>query len=189
MDLKYGSPAREAFVTNVGLITSNGPHGHNVMPAEWTAQVSYDPAHITVSIGPKKATAENILATKCFGMTIATEAQNVFSSVAGGYSGREFDKTAMLKSMGFAFEKAANIDVLMPVEGMLHVECEVVEHHEYPGRIMFVGKALSVVADPSKQPLLYHRGKYWKVGDTLPKPTDEERVAMVENVENFRKPV
>jgi len=187
MDLTYGSPAREAFVTNVGLITSNGPHGHNIMPAEWTAQITYDPAHITISIGPKKATAENIIATKSFGMTIAVESQNILSSVAGGYSGREFDKIAMLQSMGFAFQKAKLIDVFMPVDGMLHVECEVVEQHEYPGRVLFVGKALSVEADPSKHPLLYHRGKYWSVGEQLPKPSDEERAAMTANAESFKR--
>lgn len=187
MDLKYGSPAREAFVTNVGLITSNGPHSHNVMPAEWTAQISYDPAHITVSIGPKKATAENILATSCFGMTIAVESQNVFSSMAGAFTGREYDKIAILRDMGFQFVPAKTIDVLMPVDGMLHVECEVVEHYEYPGRIMFVGKALSVEADPSKNPLIYHRGKYWSVGSQLEKPDDEQKAAMVANAARFKR--
>lgn len=187
MDLKYGSSARDAFATNVGLITSNGPHGHNIMPAEWTAQISYDPAHITVSIGPAKASCANILATKFFGMTIATEEQNILSSVSGGYSGKEFNKIDLLKDLGFVFIPAKNIDVLMPVGGMLAVECEVVEHHEYPGRVMFVGKVLTVEADPSKKPLIYHRGKYWSIGNQLPKPSDDERAAMLSNIERFKK--
>lgn len=178
MDLTYGSPAREAFVTNVGLITTNGPHGYNIMPAEWTAQISYDPAHITVSIGPKKATHDNIVATKYFGVTIAAEEQNVLSSMSGAYSGRETDKIGLLKEMGFSFTRAKHIDVWMPDGGMLYVECELVEQHAYPGRVVFVGKAISVQADLSKKPLLYHGGKYWKVGEQLRKPTDEEKASM-----------
>ncbi len=187
MDLTYGSPARDAFITNVGLIATNGPHGYDIMPAEWTAQISYDPAHITVSVGPKKATHDNIVASKHFGVTIASEGQNVLSSMAGAYSGREIDKIGLLKEMGFTFTKAKNIDVWMPDGGTLYVECELVEQHAYPGRVMFVGKAISVVADPSKQPLIYHRGKYWSVGAQLHKPSDEEKAAMHDLAEKFRK--
>ncbi len=28
------------FVTNVGLVTSNGPHGQNIMACEWTHQAT-----------------------------------------------------------------------------------------------------------------------------------------------------
>jgi hypothetical protein len=31
------------FITNVGLITSNGPFGADVMGCEWTHHVSYNP--------------------------------------------------------------------------------------------------------------------------------------------------
>ncbi|MBI2110294.1 hypothetical protein HYT51_00760, partial [Candidatus Woesearchaeota archaeon] len=46
VDLPWGDPRTIKFVTNVGLITSTGPHGDNVMSAEWTHQVSYSPGLI-----------------------------------------------------------------------------------------------------------------------------------------------
>ncbi len=50
MDLPYGDIKTWKFATNVGLITSNGPVGHNIMAAEWTHMVSYSPGLIAVSI-------------------------------------------------------------------------------------------------------------------------------------------
>ena len=38
------------FLTNVGLITSDGPYGPNVMAAEWTHHISYSPGLIAVNI-------------------------------------------------------------------------------------------------------------------------------------------
>ena len=55
MDIKYGGPEARRFITNVGLITSNGPLGHNIMACEWTHQVSYSPGLITVCIGHDNA--------------------------------------------------------------------------------------------------------------------------------------
>ena len=41
MDIPWGSEGTRKFVTNVGLITSDDPHGNNIMAAEWTHLVSY----------------------------------------------------------------------------------------------------------------------------------------------------
>lgn len=187
MDLTYGSPAREAFVTNVGLITSNGPHGHNIMAAEWTAQVSYDPGLISISVGPRKATHDNIADTKSFGVTIAEEGQNILSSMAGAYSGKDMDKIGLLKELGIAFYKAQHIDVWMPESGMLHLECEVIDQKTQGDHVVFIGHALSVIADPAKRPLVYHRGQYWGIGEHLRKPSQEERAAMHLIAEKYRK--
>lgn len=187
MDITYGSPAREAFVTNVGLITSNGPHGHNIMAAEWTDQISYDPGLMSISIGPKKATHDNISTTKVFGVTIAAENQNVFSSIAGAHTGKTVDKIGLLKELGFSFHKAEHIDVWMPDEGMLHAECEVVDQKVQGDHVVFIGKVLSVAADPAKHPLVYNRGQYWKVGEPIQKPSHEEREAMQKIAEKYQK--
>ena len=67
MEIPWGSEAAKKFVTNVGLITSNGPYGHNIMAAEWTHHVSYNPGLIAVCIRPTAATNANITKTKKFG--------------------------------------------------------------------------------------------------------------------------
>ena len=187
MDLKYGNPAREPFVTNVGLITSNGKHGHDVMAAEWTFQISYDPGLIAVSIGPGKATYENIEETKYFGVSIAAEDQTAISSIAGGSSGKKVNKVEALKDMGFTFHTGKHFDVLLVDEAALIVECKLVDQVVRGDHTMFIGEVVSVLHDKDKKPLIYHEGKYWSVGEELPKPTNEERGNMKAFVEKHAR--
>ena len=119
MNLLSGDEKTKKFVTNVGLITSSGPHGDNIMSAEWTHQASYSPGIIIISIGNKKATLENIKKTKEFGVSLAAVDQIVIASVAGKTSGREFDKIKALKEIGCSFYKANKIKALM-VDGAVH---------------------------------------------------------------------
>ena len=60
MDLPWNDRRTRQFLTNVGLITSDGPYGPNVMAAEWTHYISYSPGLIAVNIRGTDATAENI---------------------------------------------------------------------------------------------------------------------------------
>jgi flavin reductase (DIM6/NTAB) family NADH-FMN oxidoreductase RutF len=46
MDLLWNDRRTRQFVTNVGLITSDGPLGPNIMAAEWTHHISYSPSLI-----------------------------------------------------------------------------------------------------------------------------------------------
>jgi flavin reductase (DIM6/NTAB) family NADH-FMN oxidoreductase RutF len=187
MDLKYGSLARNAFATNVGLITSNGPHGHNVMAAEWTLQISYDPALIAISIGPNKATSENISDAGFFGVSIASKNQNTLSSIAGGYSGKEVDKISLLQEMGYTFHKGKDLDVYLVDGAMLLAECTVIDEKVYGDHILYVGEAKNIEADTSLTPIVYHTGKYLSIGSEVPKPSNEERGNWKEMVSQFRK--
>ena len=101
MDLPWGDSRSNQFVTNVGLITSNGPYGNDIMAAEWTHHVSYKPGLIAVCINPKDATHANIEKTKEFGVSLCASDQNVLSSISGGYSGKNYDKIEALKEIGF----------------------------------------------------------------------------------------
>ena len=44
MDLSWNDRKTRQFVTNVGLITSEGPLGPNIMAAEWIHHISYSPS-------------------------------------------------------------------------------------------------------------------------------------------------
>tara|TARA_Y100000310_G_C20416703_1_gene684682 strand:- start:45 stop:623 length:579 start_codon:yes stop_codon:yes gene_type:complete len=187
MDLKFGSPARNAFVTNVGLITSNGPHGHNVMAAEWTYQISYDPPLMEVIIGEGKATFDNITETKEFGISIASTDQNAVSSIAGGSSGKTVNKIEALKDMGFTFIDAKEIDVLLLDDSVLHLECKLSDSIVRGDHTVFIGEVVNVTYFEDRTPLVYHEGKYFGVREALPKPSDEERKNMKAFVEKHTK--
>ena len=109
MDLPWGDPRSNKFATSIGLITSNGPHGHNIMACEWTHHLSYSPGLIAVSLGPTKPTVENIRMSKEFGISLCATNQTILASVAGGYSGRQFDKISALKESGFQFYQGDSV--------------------------------------------------------------------------------
>lgn len=171
--MPWGSPASNKFITNVGLITSNGQHGENVMSAEWTHHISYEPALIMVNIDLKNATADNILKTMEFGVNIAAEDQNLLSSIAGQNTGKEVDKIALLKELGFEFYKAKTIDVLMVKDAALNLECKVTKHEEMGDHIMFIGEVLDISVNENVSPILYNGGKYYKLGEKINKPQEQ----------------
>ena len=123
MDLPWGEDRTKQFATNVGLITSNGPNGNDIMACEWTFHVSYSPGLIAVCIHRPDATHENIEKTKEFGVNLAASDQNTLSSISGGYHGTQYNKVEALKELGYKFFKAKKIDVMMVEGAAMNAEC------------------------------------------------------------------
>lgn len=186
MDLPWGDERSYKFVGNVGLITSDGPHGMNIMAAEWTHHISYSPGFIAIFLGHNKATTENIRETREFGVSIAAIDQTVLTSIAGGYSGKSVDKVAALKELGFKFHKAEKINTLMVEGASMNAECRVIEEIPLGDHVMFVGKIIEAKAS-NKEPLVYHQGKYWKLTEQIKRISEEDRVRIKNVVENYSK--
>ena len=174
MDLPCGDEKSVQFITNVGLITSNGKHGNNIMSAEWTHQVSYSPGLIAVSIGKSTATLENIKSSKEFGVSIAATDQRVMVSVAGNNSGKDIDKIKALKELGFEFYKAKKSDVLLVNGAVLNIECKLVNKVGVGGHILLVGEVVDAQLNKGKEPLAYHKLKFWKLENNIEKPNEKE---------------
>ena len=51
MELPWNDPRSNKFVTIIGLITSSGSSGPNIMACEWTYHLSYKPELIAISLG------------------------------------------------------------------------------------------------------------------------------------------
>ncbi len=187
MDIPWGSDPAKKFVTNVGLITSSGPHGDNIMSAEWTHQVSYQPGMILISLKTTEATYDNIINSKEFGMNLSAQDQNVLASVAGGNSGKNIDKIAVLKELGFKFFKAKKIKSLMVEGATLNVECKLVSKIEIGDHVAFIGEAVEVYPVTEKEPLVYHGQKFWKFGENIPWPSEPETNKIKAIVEKHTK--
>lgn len=188
MDIPWGSAASQKFVTNVGLITSNGPLGHNVMAAEWTHHISYSPGFIAINIHEKDVTAHNILKSGEFGVNLASAKQSVLSSIAGGYTGREVDKIAVLNRLSVKFYKARKINVLMIKGATLNLECRFVFEKKLGDHIMFVGEVVEMKVNEDIEPLAYHGGKYWKLGENIKKPLQIVLDRIARLVDKHKKP-
>src|SRR3989338_770585 len=186
MDIESGSPGAHKFITNVGLITSNGPHGQNIMAAEWTHQISYEPGLIAICIQASCATHANIEESKEFGVSIASVEQNAVSSIAGGSHGFDVDKINVLKKLGVEFYPAKKINCLMVKDAAFNVECKLLKKFELGDHIMFVGEAVEVFVS-DKEPLAHTQGKYWKIGERIQKPPKEVLDRVAKLVEENKK--
>lgn len=184
MDLPYGDERNKKFVTNVGLITSRGKSGDNIMACEWTHMVSYSPGLIAVCIRSGKATHENIQSSKEFGVNLCAVDQASMSNIAGGLVGKNFDKIKVLQELGFKFFPAKNINTLMVEGAALNAECKLFKEIQLGSHTMFVGEVVDVSAT-DKAPLAYHQGKYWLLEKEVSKPAQEELEKINNTVERF----
>lgn len=147
--------AYRAFTTTVALITTNGPKGPNVMAAEWTFHVSYDPFLISVHIDPENATHDEILAAGEFGVNLVSEAQVAAMAFAGHYSKADTDK---LSSELFGTYPGKRIKSPMIKDALLNAECRLVQHFALGDHTAFIGEVVEFSVDDTKNPVVLHQG-------------------------------
>jgi flavin reductase (DIM6/NTAB) family NADH-FMN oxidoreductase RutF len=188
MHLAWNDRRTRQFITNVGLITSNGHIGPDIMAAEWTHHISYSPSLIAINVRGHDATAENIQSSKEFGISIAGEDQNVVCSVAGRYSGRHIDKISLLNEAGIAnFYESKSINVPMIQDAAMNAECKLMKQQELGDHIMFVGEIIEISANENIKPLIYHNGKYWKLGENVLSLKSEIKETIEKLSEKYRR--
>jgi flavin reductase (DIM6/NTAB) family NADH-FMN oxidoreductase RutF len=175
LDLPWNDERSNRFITNVGLITSDGPFGANVMACEWTHHISYHPGLIAVCIRPDDATHENIRQSKEFGVNLCSTDQSIMSSVAGGYTGVRYNKIDALKELGFEFYKAKAIKAIMIKGASVNIECKLLKEIPLGDHTTFIGEVIQASINAEKQPLAYHGGRYFIMNTNVAKASDEER--------------
>lgn len=157
--------AQRLFMTGVSLITSNGPNGKNVMAAEWTMQISYEPMLIAVFIHEGSNTLKNIKKTKQFGINVASEKQSTLVSIAGGYSRKEVDKLNIRNSFQMLKSKKTKIPLI--ANCLINAECKLFTIRKIGDHTMVVGRVTSIRYDETKNPLAYHRNRYFRIGSMI----------------------
>ncbi len=187
VDMPWGDKRAITFATNVGLITSNGKHGNNIMACEWTHHVSYSPGLIAVCIGKNKATQENIIKSKEFGVNIAAIDQNVIASVSGTNHGSQVDKIAALKELGYNFFPGKKINALMVEGAAMQAECRLVKIVDIGDHPILIGEIIELYPATNKMPLVYHNQKYWSLTEQVKKPEHKELEKIREAVVKHKK--
>ncbi|MGI0072349.1 MAG: flavin reductase family protein [Nitrosotalea sp.] len=166
--------AQRYFLTGVSMITSTGSNGQNVMAAEWTMQISYNPMLIAVSIHEGATTLKNIKETKEFGVNVSSEKQTTAVSISGGYSRKEVDKLSILDS--FILIKSKKIKSPLIAGCVINAECKLFTTKRIGDHTMIVGKVVSIKYDKTKKPLVYHQGRYFRIGSMVQPIRNEIRV-------------
>lgn len=165
MTRKVPSKAERYFSTGISMITSRGPHGPNVMAAEWVMQISHSPILVAIFIHKGSYTIKNIEKTKEFGINVASQEQTTEVNIAGGYSGTELDKLK-IKSI-FKLIKPQKIKTPLIAGCIINAECKLVKKEKLGDHVMIVGKVVGIRHDDSKSPLIYHKGRYFGLGSTI----------------------
>lgn len=163
--------AQRLFMTGISLITSNGPNGQNVMAAEWTMQISYEPMLISVFIHEGSNTLENIKKTKQFGVNVASEKQSTLVSIAGGYSRKEIDKLNIHNSFQMLKSKKSKVPLIAGC--LVNAECKLFSIKKIGDHTMVVGRVISIRYDETKKPLAYHHNRYFRIGSMIEPIRDE----------------
>jgi len=181
---KIPSKAERYFTTGLSMITSRDSKGPNIMTSEWVIQISYQPMLIAIFIHKGSKTLKNIEKTKEFGINVASQEQTSEASVAGGYSGMEIDKLKM-KNI-FKIIKPQKIKTPMISGCTINAECKLVKKEKIGDHFMLVGKVVHIKYDDSKNPLIYHKGRYFGLGSKV-EPGRREVNVNQETLEFFRE--
>jgi flavin reductase (DIM6/NTAB) family NADH-FMN oxidoreductase RutF len=156
--------------------------------AEWTHHISYSSSLIAFNVRGHDATAENIQSSKEFGISIAGEDQNVVCSVAGRYCGRQMDKIHLLKEAGIAnFYESKSINLPMIQDAAMNAECRLMKQEELGDHIKFVGEVVEISENENIKPLVYHNGKYWRLGENVLSPQSEIEETIEKLSEKYRR--
>ncbi len=147
------------------MITSTGSQGRNVMAAEWTMQISYEPLLVAVFVHDSSATLKNIRKTKEFGINVASDQQTSLVNIAGGYSRTEIDKLKVRNS--FKFLKSRHIKTPIIAECVVNAECKLFAIKKLGDHTMVVGRVMAMIHDETKKPLVYHTGRYYQIGSLI----------------------
>ena len=147
MDVREGFEDR--FSAGIGMITSNGKWGENVMSAEWTMQVSYNPPLIAISIGRRYATYENIMETKKFGVNMVADDQGSISHLAGSVSKRRYDKLSDSLFKGRLY-RAKKINTPMIEGSTINAECKMIFQKDFGDHSLIIGEVAVASFDASK---------------------------------------
>lgn len=174
------------FATSVGLVTSTGTHGSNVMAVEWAMHISYDPMLIAIFIHEGSATYRNVMETKEFGVNISSDEQASLVNIAGGYSRVEIDKL----SIGLFDTYPARCIKAPMIKGcVINAECIMVAHYKIGDHVAVIGEVIDAKFDKTKSPLIYHKGTYRKIGKKISSNRKVVRVSkeQFEDLQNIGK--
>lgn len=163
MDPFSANEAYRLFTTGVALITTNGRLGPNVMAAEWTFNVSYEPFLISVHIEPGEATHDAIQETKEFGVNLVSEEQLTAMAFAGHFTRHETDK---LSSEMFETYPPTKIHAPMIKGCLLNAECRLIAQYPIGDHTAFIGEVIAFSHDREKRPVVLHRGSH-RLGDRI----------------------
>jgi flavin reductase len=149
------------FVTGVTVVTSAGLVGPCGVTANAFASVSLDPPLVLVCLNAGSSSAAMIAGNGAFAVNALAAGQEWLS--------RRFASPVRLRGHASFRDVPHNMGTTGAalLEGAVAwVECGLREIHAGGDHLIVVGEVLSGDADPTREPLVFHAGRYRGVTDT-----------------------
>ncbi len=156
--------SQDFTTTTVALVTSSYKEETNVMSAEWSIRVSIEPFLIGLMVGYERETYRLISRSGEFGINYCSENQGEVAHIAGNYSLKDTDK--FMKS-GVSTFKAKHIKAPLISGCISNYECKVVDEFKVGDHSAFIGQVLNGYYDDSLKPLVFHQGKFFRLGERI----------------------
>ncbi len=152
------------FTSTVALVTALSKGKVNVMSAEWSLRVSLEPFLMAVFVGYERATYSLIHESGEFGLSYCTDQQGELAHIAGNYSVTEVNKFSIANFRTFP---SRHIQAPLIDECISNFECRVIDEFKVGDHAAFIGEVLEGYYDPEKKPLVFHKGKFHKIGERI----------------------
>ena len=168
-DTLLDAAAFRRFVNTVGVVAVVHQGHVLAMTAEWCTPVSIEPHLVGVYVGTARFTETGMEEARMFGLSLLSDEQADLSHVLGSVSGWDVDKESL-------WDERRVMGTRLPVPlvkgASAHYECDVVTSHRVGDHVLWVGRPVAARLAGPDAPLLYHGGRYFRLGAQVPKPDE-----------------
>jgi flavin reductase (DIM6/NTAB) family NADH-FMN oxidoreductase RutF len=154
--------AMGCFATGVTIITLDLDDEIHGMTANAFASVSLDPMLVLVCVDHSTRTHAHMHAKKRFGVNVLSEDQRAISEY---YARPQRTHQNAEAEAGARFERTAHGTPMLH-GSLAYLECRLHSAQEAGDHTIFIAEVEDVVVREG-DPLLFFRGKYWKVGEDV----------------------
>lgn len=152
IDQRAFRDALGSFVTGVTIVTSLDDRGRLVgITANSFSSVSLDPPLVLFSLARKAYSLEAFRQSRHFAVNVLASDQSELSDT--------FARALADKWAGVAFE-VWDTDCPIITGALAQFECRTVSTHDGGDHVVFIGAVERMALDPTKQPLVFYRGRY-----------------------------
>ncbi len=144
MNAKTENLHRVLYPRQTVLVTSSFNGHDNVMAADWSTPVSFDPFMVAVSIGKTRHSLELISKSGEFVLSAVPLSLKENAMYAGTHCGREEDK---FKQGGIARDKAWKVNAPLLRDAVANFECKVKSEVDAGDHVLFVGEVVEAHVD------------------------------------------
>lgn len=152
-----------SFATGVTVITVDYEGAVHGMTANAFASVSLDPLLVLVCVDHRARTHAHLHARKRFGVNVLAENQRAISEY---YAMPSATHERAEEEAGAGFDRTEHGTPVLH-GALAYLECRLHAAQDAGDHTIFIAEVEDVVVREG-DPLLYFRGKYWRLGDPTP---------------------